>query len=117
AADTELQLQEARLSEAATARDLAVRRAAASESEVARLEQELGAARHAMHGRLAGLYRLGRQGYLRLLLALDPRRPLLPSMRLMRYLARRDRQTFDRYREAREHLARERDQLVAEREE
>jgi murein hydrolase activator len=117
AADLELQLQEARLSEAATARDLAVRRAAAGEGEVARLEQDVGNARRAMEHRLTALYRLGRQGYLRLFLALDPRRPLLPSLRLMRYLARRDRQTFDRYREAREGLARERDRLVAEREE
>jgi septal ring factor EnvC (AmiA/AmiB activator) len=117
AADLELQLQEARLAEAATARDLAARRAAAGEGEVARLEQDVGNARRAMESRLAALYRLGRQGYLRLFLALDPRRPLLPSLRLMRYLARRDRQTFDRYREARGRLARERDRLVAEREE
>jgi septal ring factor EnvC (AmiA/AmiB activator) len=112
AADLELQLQEA-----ATARDLAARRAAAGEGEVARQEQDVGNARRAMERRLTALYRLGRQGYLRLFLALDPRRPLLPSLRLMRYLARRDRQTFDRYREARERLARERDRLVAEREE
>jgi len=117
AADLELQLQEARLAEAATARDLAARRAAAGEGEVARLEQDVGNARRAMERRLTGLYRLGRQGYLRLFLALDPRRPLLPSLRLMRYLARRDRETFDHYREARAHLARERDRLVAEREE
>lgn len=117
AAALELQLQEARLAEAATARDLAARRAAAGESEVARLEQDVGNARRAMGRRLTALYRLGRQGYLRLFLALDPRRPLLPSLRLMRYLARRDRQTFDRYREARGRLARERDRLVAEREE
>jgi septal ring factor EnvC (AmiA/AmiB activator) len=117
AADLGLQLQEARLAEAAAARDLAVRRAAAGEREVARLEGEVTNARQAMNGRLAALYRLGRQGYLRLLLALDPRRPLLPSLRLMRYLARRDRETFDRYREARTLLGRERDRLVAEREE
>ena len=117
AADLGLQLQEARLAEAAAARDLAVRRAAAGEREVARLELEVTSSRQAMNGRLAALYRLGRQGYLRLLLALDPRRPLLPSLRLMRYLARRDRETFDRYREARNLLGRERDRLVAEREE
>jgi septal ring factor EnvC (AmiA/AmiB activator) len=116
AADLELQLQEARLAEAATARDLAARRAAAGESEVARLEQDVGRARRVMGVRLAALYRLGRQGYLRLFLALDPERPLLPSLRLMRYLARRDRQTFDYYRTVRGRLAEERDRLVAERE-
>ena len=117
AAGLELQLQEARLAEAAAARDLAARRAEAGERQVARLEQDVTAARKAMNGRLAALYRLGRQGYLRLVLALDPKRPLLPSLRLMRYLARRDRQTFDRYRETRALLGRERDRLVAEREE
>lgn len=115
AADTELQLQEARLAEAAAAHDLSARRAAAGEREVARLEQDVIASRRAMNGRLAALYRLGRQGYLRLVLALDPKRPLLPSLRLMRYLARRDRETFDRYRGVRDLLGKERDRLVAER--
>jgi septal ring factor EnvC (AmiA/AmiB activator) len=117
AAGLELQLQEARLAEAAAARDLAVRRADAGERQVARLERDLATARQAMNGRLAALYRLGRQGTLRLLLALDPKRPLLPSLRLMRYLARRDREAFDRYRAARDLLGRERDRLVAERQE
>lgn len=115
AADLELKLQETRLAEAMTARDLAARRAAASEIEVARLERAFEDTRHDLQARLAALYRLGRQGYLRLFLALDPDRPLLPSVRLIRYLARRDRQSMDRYRAARADLARERDRLVAER--
>lgn len=115
AADLELRLQETRLAEAMTARDLAARRAEASEREVARLERAFADTRRDLRGRLAALYRLGRQGYLRLLLALDPDRPLLPSVRLVRYLARRDRQAMDRYRAARAGLARERDHLVAER--
>ena len=114
-ADLELKLQEARLTEAMTARDLAVRRAAASETEVARLELALDETRRNLRERLAALHRLGRQGYLRLFFALDPERPLLPSIRLVRYLARRDRRAFDGYREARAGLARERDRLVAER--
>jgi murein hydrolase activator len=117
AADLDLQLQQARLAEAVTARDIAARRAAASEEEVARLEADLAAVRRELGARLGALYRLGRQGYFRLLLALEPRKPLLPSLRLMRYLARRDRQTFDHYRESRARLAAERDRLVAEREE
>jgi septal ring factor EnvC (AmiA/AmiB activator) len=115
AADLELKLQETRLAEAMTARDLAARRAAASEIEVARLERAFAETRRDLQSRLGALYRLGRQGYLRLLLALDPDRPLLPSVRLIRYLARRDRQSMDRYRVARADLARERDRLVAER--
>jgi murein hydrolase activator len=115
AADLELKLQETRLAEAMTARDLAMRRAEASEREVGRLERALAETRRDLQGRLAALYRLGRQGYLRLFLALDPDRPLLPSVRLIRYLARRDRRSMDRYREARAGLARQRDRLVAER--
>jgi len=113
----ELRLQEARLTEATTARDLAARRVAAGEREVARLQGALDTARDDLKRHLTGLYRLGRQGYLRLFLSLKPDRRLLPSIRLMRYLARRDRSAIDRYQEARVNLHRERDQLVARREE
>ena len=113
----ELRLQEARLTEATTARDLAARRVAAGEQEVARLQGALDTARDDLKRHLTGLYRLGRQGYLRLFLSLKPDRRLLPSIRLMRYLARRDRSEIDRYQEARVNLDRERDQLVARRQE
>ncbi len=117
AAGLELTLQETRIAEAAAARDLAARRVEAGEREVERLEGELAGARADLQRSLAGLYRLGRQGYLRLFLSLKPDRNLLPSVRLMRFLARRDRAAIDRYQEARVHLARERDQLVARRQE
>ncbi|HEX5718287.1 MAG TPA: hypothetical protein VF179_19150, partial [Thermoanaerobaculia bacterium] len=91
AADLELRLQEARLREAETARDLAVRRAEEGEREVARLIASLEQARQGLRRRLGALYRLGRQGYLRFFLALRPDERLLPSIRLARYLARRDR--------------------------
>jgi septal ring factor EnvC (AmiA/AmiB activator) len=113
----ELQLQETRLAEATTARDLAARRVAAGEGEVQRLQGALDAARSDLRRSLTGLYRLGRQGYLRLFLSLKPDRRLLPSIRMMRYLARRDRAAIDRYQEARVRLAEERDQLVARRQE
>ena len=115
AADLELRLQEVRLAESLAARDLAVRRVEASEREVERLGAVVETTRRELGQRLAALYRLGRHGYLRLFLSLDPRRPLLPSLRLMRYLARRDRQAFDRHRAARERLGEERDRLLAER--
>ncbi len=86
-------------------------RVAASERAVAALEAALAAARVDLGRRLTGLYRLGRQGYLRLFLSLRPDAQLLPSIRLMRYLARRDRATIDRYTEDRERLASERDRL------
>jgi murein hydrolase activator len=117
AVEVELKLQEARLSEATTAGELAARRVAAGEAEVARLQGALDTARDDLRRHLTGLYRLGRQGYLRLFLSLQPDRRLLPSIRLMRYLARRDRSAIDRYQDARVSLDREREQLVARREE
>ncbi|HXO22373.1 MAG TPA: peptidoglycan DD-metalloendopeptidase family protein [Thermoanaerobaculia bacterium] len=113
--DLELKLEEERLAEAVAARDLTARQAAAGELEVARLEAALAASRRELGRRLAGLYRLGRQGTLRLLLSLKPGDQLLPSIRMVRYLARHDRETIDRYMEDREDLARERDRLVAAR--
>jgi len=117
AVGVELSLQEARLDEAITARDLAAKKVEEGEAEVARLQGALDTARTDLKRHLTGLYRLGRQGYLRLFLSLKPDQRLLPSIRLMRYLARRDRSAIDRYEQARTDLARERDQLVARREE
>ncbi|HVS00211.1 MAG TPA: peptidoglycan DD-metalloendopeptidase family protein [Thermoanaerobaculia bacterium] len=115
-ADLALELQETRLAEALAARDMAARRVADSEAEVRRLESAATGARESLGRRLAGLYRLGRQGYLRLVFALRPDDRLIPSVRLMRYLAQRDRQTVDRYQQAQQRLARQRDRLLAERE-
>lgn len=117
AAELELRLQEARLTEAVTARDLAARRAKEGEKEVTRLEAALVQARQGLRRRLSGLYRLGRQGYLRLFLALKPDERLLPSIRLARYLARRDRAAVDRYQASRERLEQERERLASQRQE
>jgi septal ring factor EnvC (AmiA/AmiB activator) len=117
AVDLDLKLQETRIAEAAAARDLAARRVAAGEREVQRLEGALDTARGGLQRSLTGLYRLGRQGYLRLVLSLKPGQRLLPAVRLMRYLARRDRAAIDRYQEAQTRLGAERDHLVARREE
>lgn len=114
--DVRLRLEEERLAEAAAARDLAAARAAASERAVADLSRALDLARADLGRRLAGLYRLGRQGYLRLFLSLKPGAQLLPAIRVMRYLAQRDRATVDRYTEDRARLALERDRLRAARE-
>ncbi|HEY7216525.1 MAG TPA: peptidoglycan DD-metalloendopeptidase family protein [Thermoanaerobaculia bacterium] len=115
--DVELRLQEARLAEAAAARDLAARRVEAGEREVTRLEEALAVARTDFQRRLTALYRLGRQGYLRLFLSLKPDRRLLPSIRLMRYLAHRDRAAVERYQRAKDDLAGERERLLARRQE
>lgn len=116
AVEVELRLQEARLAEAAAARDLAARRVDEGEREVRRLEGALDASRTGLRQRLAALDRLGRQGYFRLFLSLQPDRRLLPSIRLMRYLAWRDRAAIDRFQQAKTDLDGERDQLVARRE-
>ena len=115
AADLELRLQETRLAEAVAARDVAARRVAAGELEVRRLEGALGTARRDLKRRLTGLYRLGRQGYLRLFLSLKPDRRLLPSIRLLRFLARKDRAAIDHYQATRKSLETERDRLMGER--
>jgi murein hydrolase activator len=115
--DLELELEESRLAEAVAALKLAREQAAAGEQQVARLETDLAAARQALGARLIGLYSLGRQGYLRLILSLKPDASLLPRIRLMRYLARRDREALDHFTGARDELTRERDRLVARRSE
>jgi murein hydrolase activator len=114
AADLALQLEEKRLAEALAARDAAAERQASTAAEVGRLERLLEQRRREFQRQLVGLYRLGRQGYLRLLFLLEPSRNPLPSIRLMRFLVRRDREAVDRYQAAKDQLARRRDQLVAE---
>lgn len=110
----ELELQEAELDEATTAYDLAAARAQSAAAKVEELTDALENVRGDLKRRLAGLYRLGRQGYLRLFLSLDPDRELLPAIRQLRYLVRRDQVTLERYRETREALAEERIRLEAE---
>ena len=117
ALDVGLELQRARLAEAIAARNLAVKREAEIAAGVADLEQRLAETKLALEHRLAGLYRIGRQGYLRLILTLHPDARLLPSIRLLRFLARRDAQAVEGYSASREALAAERVRLEAERQE
>ncbi|MBV8202793.1 MAG: peptidoglycan DD-metalloendopeptidase family protein, partial [Acidobacteria bacterium] len=117
AADLALQLEEKRLAEAVVARDQAAERETASEQQVQAFERALDERRREFQRRLTGLYRLGRQGYLRLFFLLRPDSSLLPSIRLMRYLVRHDREAVASYQQAKERLARRRDQLAAERQE
>jgi septal ring factor EnvC (AmiA/AmiB activator) len=116
-ADLQLELEEKRLAEAMTARNVAADHESESVARVQALEKDLEASRLAFRHRLSGLYRLGRQGYLRIFFLLRPDERLLPSIRLMRYLVRRDRDSVDRYQQVRQGLARERDRLTVEREE
>lgn len=114
-ADLELELQGRRVAEARAAHYLAADRARAAAAEVARLELELAQARAAVRKRVVGLYRLGREGPLRLALSARPGSDLGAAIRLLRYLARRDGQAVERYVEARGRWRAETERLDAER--
>ena len=120
--EVELELQEQRLAEARAAGALAAERVVASEEEVARLGASLAAARAALTERVGGLYRLGRRGYLRMVLSLGSGGDggsgggdLLAGIRMLRYLARRDARAIERYTLARAELEEERQALSARR--
>lgn len=115
--EVELALQERRVAETQVARDAAAERIETTEARVAHLGAELAAAREALRTRLAGLYRLGRHGTLRLALVAEPGEDLAGAIRLVRYLARRDAGAVDAYTLARERLAAEVVRLAAHRRE
>jgi septal ring factor EnvC (AmiA/AmiB activator) len=116
ALEVELELQEQRLAEARAAGELAAGEVAASEAEVERLGTALTAARGDLSRRLGGLYRLGAQGYLRMLLSLESQgQDLLAGLRMLRYLARRDARAVERFTAARDALEEERRLLLARR--
>lgn len=119
AAEIDLALQERRVAEAAAAREVAQAEVASTEAEVERLATELGAARRSLRKRVAGLYRLGRNGPLRLALSLEPggQEDLPSAVRMLRFLVRRDARAVDRYVEARENLLDRRRVLEEERRE
>lgn len=114
--EVELALQEQQLAEATAALELSIDRAAAADQRARELAVSLVGVQESLRRRLAGLYRLGRQGYLRLFLSLEPESSLLPAIRQLRYLARRDRDLIDRYRETRQALEDQRRALAVERE-
>lgn len=66
--EIELELQTQKVAEAASAKAIAEERAAASEAAIADLERRLAEERRKLRLRLTGLYRMGRHGYLRMLL-------------------------------------------------
>ena len=111
----QIRIQQRRVEEAHTARTLAADRTTAIEGEVEMLERRLVTVRQDLRGRLAGLYRLGRAGYLRALLALTPGQQVLPAMRQLRYLARRDGELLETFHDTRDRLAIEQRALATER--
>ena len=111
----QLELQERKVAEAQAARAMAAQRMSAIEAEVAALERRLVATRADLRGRLVALYRLGRAGYLRLLLALAPGQEVLPAIRQLRYLARRDGELVERFQDTGARLSFEREELEEQR--
>lgn len=117
AAELDLDLQERRVAEAAAARELAEERVTHAETAVTELEGELEAVRTSLRRRLAGLYRLGRNGPLRLVLSVEPGSDLPSAVRLLRYLVRRDAVAVERYVDTRDQLLAERRRLEDQRRE
>jgi murein hydrolase activator len=107
----QLTLQETRLAEAEAAQAVAQERITILQREVGSLEARLERVRSDLRGRLGGLYRLGRAGYLRLLLALAPADEVLPAIRQLRYLARRDGEALESFLHTRASLEVERREL------
>jgi len=103
---TELQLalQQNRLAEAGAAYAVAEGELVESEQRVAELLENLEELRNRLRTRLVGLYQLGGQGYLRLLLAVEPGSDPLVVLRQLRFLLRRDAATLRSYREVRKSL-------------
>ena len=113
----EIELQELQVAEATAALELAADRVAAAETRVGELEVVLAALRSDLGRRLAGMYRLGHNGYLRMFLTLRPDDTLLPAIRQLRFLVRRDQAALGRYRAARDELEEHRGLLAAQRRE
>jgi septal ring factor EnvC (AmiA/AmiB activator) len=111
----EIELQGKRVDEAAAAKSIAEEKAAASERAIAELERKLEEERARLEDRVAGLYRLGRHGYLRVLLSLAPEQEILPAVRQLRYLAKRDAALVAGFEEIKARLAVEHATLDEER--
>jgi septal ring factor EnvC (AmiA/AmiB activator) len=106
-----IELQAKKVDEAQTARTVAEESLVGLQRQVAELEVRLEALRHNLKERLADLYRLGRQGYLRLFLSIRSQEDLLPGIRQVRFLAIRDRELLDHYIDTRARLEYERREL------
>lgn len=104
-------LQERRVAESIAGHQLASERVQASRAELERLESALAREREALSRRLTGLYRLGRHGSLRLLLASEYASEVLPAVRWARYLSRREASTVERFTTLRARASVEREEL------
>lgn len=113
--EVELELQEQRVAEAVAAGALATERATTLEAGVADLERRLELMRASLRERVGTLHRLGRTAYLRMLLTVESKHNLLPAIRQLRFLARRDRAVIDLWVDTKARLDLERRDLDTER--
>jgi septal ring factor EnvC (AmiA/AmiB activator) len=107
-----LELQEAQVREAETARSLTQAELKRLQADVLDLEVELDRARQDLKGVLIRLYRTGEQGYLRLLLSLESGSQLLDGVRQLRFLAQRDSESVLHFVETHEKLSDRRDSAL-----
>jgi septal ring factor EnvC (AmiA/AmiB activator) len=113
----ERRIQERRVAEAGVELALAESRAAEASQRLARFENDLAREKEKLESRLAGLYRIGRHGQLRLAFAIDPAAEPVSAVRLLRYLARRDAASIERFEELRGKVELERREMVRRRDE
>jgi len=106
-----LELQEKRLIEARRARELAEESLLELQAEIDDLEVRLGELRVQLRDRLIDLHRLGQQGYLRLFLSIQSEDDLLPGIRQLRYIAKRDRGLLESYLQTQSGLSFKREEL------
>lgn len=110
----ELELREGELREAILARQVTDGRLAEAEAKVAALEVKVERLRADLRRCLIGLYRFGRHGYFKLLLSVERVDDLMPGIRQLRYLTRRDATALENFIAGRAELAFERDELRQE---
>lgn len=113
----ELELQQQRVALDTEERSRAEAALGTIEAEVDELELRLGALSAKLRSRLLDLFRLGRQGYLRLALSIRSREDLLHGVRQLRFVVRRDARLLSGFLDARERLEERRTALEATRRE
>lgn len=113
--EAELELQEAQVKEATEALAIATLEADAARLRIEGLQRDLERAREDLRQSLTALYVLGRHGYFRLFLQLEPGRDLLPAIRRLRFFILRDQQSVARVEATEKALADESAYLLARR--
>lgn len=113
--EAELELQEAQVKEASAALAIATLEADDARVRIDSLKEELKRARSELQQSLTALYVLGRHGYFRLFLQLEPGQELLPAIRRLRFFILRDQQAVQRVEATEKALADQNAYLLARR--